>query len=263
MSQTTTPEAVPAQPPEHIPQESLAAEENEDATRPLEAGQPPPEPPEEKPAVDAEAERQKTERRREAQRIAHLTKARYQEQARAQAAEQRAQELEQRLRQFEQPAGQPQQLTQQDIDRLAEQRAAQFVTERERQSKINEWDRAGREQLGDAKFAEACKTVADMADDNQKRALLAVAMDVEGGQRAIVQMADDAALAERVLSLPPHLMALEISKLGAPPPAPPKPASTLPPPIKAPAVGRASGVPDPNGSWSDYQKWSAKQPWRR
>lgn len=263
MSETQTPQ--PADTP--APQESLAAEDNEDATKPLERfqGQSPgqsdgEEPPEQE---QEQEKRQKEERRREAQRISHLTRERYRAQSRAEEAERRAQELEQRLRQMENPGGQPQPVTAQDVDRLAEQKAAAFVAEQQRQAKINDWDKAGREAFGDGKFSEACKTVADLASDEQRRVLLHVAMDVEGGQRAVVQMAEDAALAERILSLPPHKMSLELAKLGAPPPPEPKPVSKAPPPIRPPAGGRASTTPDPHGSWEQFQKWSKTVPWRR
>ena len=264
-----TSDAPPA-PPERQPTESLSQQADDDATRPLEYGngqEAKPEESEDKPPEKSADELRKDERRREAQRIAHLTKNRYAQQARAEAAERKAQELEQRLRAYEAPAqgqgqGQP---TAADIDRLTQERAQQLVAEQERVKRVNDWDAAGKTAHGEQEFAKACQTVADMADDTQRRTLLAVAMDVEGAQGAIVRMADDADLAERILRLPPHRMALELEKLADKPEAakPTKPATTLGAPIKPPTIGHAKTLPDPNGSWDQFQRWSATVNWKR
>jgi hypothetical protein len=88
--------------------------------------------------------------------------------------------------------------------------------------------------------------------------------DIEGGQKAIMELADHPDEAERILALPPHRMALALAKLAAPEPSKPKPVSSLPPPIRPPAGGRARGEPDPEkGSMEDYKRWSAKQEWSR
>ena len=262
-----TSDAPPA-PPERQPTESLSQQADDDATRPLEYGNGQQQSdgedkPEDKPPEKSADELRKDERRREAQRIAHLTKNRYAQQARAEAAERKAQELEQRLQQYTgQPAqGQP---TAADIDRLTQERAQQLVAEQERVRRVNDWDAAGKVAHGEQEFAKACQTVADMADDTQRRTLLAVAMDVEGAQGAIVRMADDADLAERILRLPPHRMALELEKLADKPEAKPtKPATTLGAPIKPPTIGHAKTLPDPNGSWDQFQRWSATVNWKR
>jgi hypothetical protein len=64
-----------------------------------------------------------------------------------------------------------------------------------------------------------------MSSAEQRRMLLAIALDVEGGQRAIIEMADDPEEAERILAMPPHRMALALTKLGATPTPEPKPVS--------------------------------------
>lgn len=267
MSETVTQTPVQSDaPPAHGPSESLSQQADDDATKPLEYGngqEAKPEESEDKPPEKSADELRKDERRREAQRIAHLTKNRYAQQARAEAAERRAQELEQRLQQYT-GQGQPQQPTAADIDRLTQERAQQLVAEQERVRRVNDWDAAGKEAHGEQEFAKACQTVADMADDQQRRTLLAVAMDVEGAQGAILKMADDADLAERILRLPPHRMALELEKLADKPEAKPtKPATTLGAPIKPPTIGHAKTLPDPNGSWDQFQRWSATVNWKR
>lgn len=252
-------------PPPRGPSESLSQQADDDATKPLEYGNGQEAKPEEdKPPEKSADELRKDERRREAQRIAHLTKNRYAQQARAEAAERKAQELEQRLRAYEAPAQGQGQPTAADIDRLTQERAQQLVAEQERVRRVNDWDAAGKTAHGEEAFAKACQTVADMADDAQRRTLLAVAMDVEGAQGAIVRMADDADLAERILRLPPHRMALELEKLADKPEAKPtKPATTLGAPIKPPTIGHAKTLPDPNGSWDQFQRWSATVNWKR
>ena len=248
---------------DYVPQHVLANEPEEDATKPLQqsqdASQEPVEGAEDKPEVDAAEEHRKAERRREAQRIAYLTKQRYAEKARADA-------LEQQIQQFRAQQGQPQQPSQQEFDALVERRAAALMAEQQRQARFSEWDQHGREQFGQEKFLEACNTVASFAagSDAQRAALVDVAMDTEGGQRAIMELAENPEEAERILAMPPHRMALAIAKLAAPPATPAKPVSHAPPPIRPPSSGRARGEPDPErGDYGSFERWSAKVPWRR
>ena len=261
-TQTQTPQ------PEYVPQHVLEAETNEDATQPLQppqdAPQSPPDGAEAKPeaAPDPEEER-RSERRREAARIGYLTKQRYQEKARADALEQRLREFEQHIAQ---QSGQQRQPSQQDLDAEINRRAAAMVQAQQHNDKFNTWEQDGVKELGtttDA-FRDASKTVAEMVDPARMPALVEVLMDTPGGQRAVMAMAADAAEAERILSLPPHRMALEIARLGAPPEAPkPRATSNLPPPIRPPA-SRGAAVPDPErGDMSSFLRWSATQSWRR
>lgn len=253
MSETT---ATPAPAEEYVPRDVLTQEDNEDATKPLQQQG---EAPATNGEAEAEEEKRRTERRREAQRIGYLTKQRYAEKARADAMEARLRELEQRQNGGAQPEFTPQQ-----FEQLVEQRAAQKVAAEQANARFSEWDQHGIEQFGQDKFREACKTVAELASDQQRQVLVDVAMDTEGGARAIMEMADNAEEAERILALPPHRMALAIAKLGAEKAPAPKQVSNAPPPIRPPAVGRARGEPDPErGSMSDFEKWSAKQQWRR
>jgi hypothetical protein len=269
MSETT--QQPPAEQP-YVPSESLAMEEGEDATQPLQ------QPQERAAAVDAngadgdkpepteaeqEEDRKRTERRREAQRIGYLTKQRYAEKARADALEQRLQQYEQ-----QQNGGQPPQLTREQFEQMVETRAAQKLAEEQQSQRFHEWDEGGRKQFGRQPFIDACNTVAAMASDEQRQILRDVAMDTEGGARAIMELAENAEEAERILALPPHRMALAIAKLGAdakpaPTLAPPR-VSNVPAPIRPPAAGRARGAADPeSGNMDNYMQWSAKQNWRR
>jgi hypothetical protein len=255
MSETQT---TPTPEPEYVPQNVLSSEPDE---APQQEPQEPQDGGEAKPEGDAAEEQRKAERRREAQRIGYLTKQRYAEKARAEAAEARLREIEQRLAQYD-PQHQPQ-ATQQDFATAVEQRAAQKVAEDAHNARFADWDGEGIKEFGQERFREACKTVAEMASDQQRQVIAAVAMDIDGGQRAIMELADKPDEAERILAMPPHRMALALAKLAAPE-TKPKPVSNLPPPIRPPAVGRARGEPDPErGSMEDYKRWSAKQEWRR
>ena len=269
MSETT--QQPPAEQP-YVPSESLSMEEGEDATQPLQQPQErangdtagdtaeaKPEPTE----ADTEEERKRTERRREAQRIGYLTKQRYAEKARADALEQRLRDIEQ-----QQNGGQPQQLTQQQFEQMVETRAAQKLAQEQQSARFNEWDEDGRKQFGRQQFIDACNTVAALAaSDDQRSILRDVAIDTEGGARAIMELAENAEEAERILALPPHRMALAIAKLGAdakPTPTLAPRVSNAPAPIRPPSVGRARGAADPeSGNMDNYMQWSSKQNWRR
>ena len=263
MSETQTQQ--PAE--EYVPHDVLSAEDNEDATRPL---QPPPEQPratpqeaadgaEDKPQADDAEEQRKSERRREAQRIGYLTKQRYAEKARADALEQRLRDYEQQLN-----GGAPRQPTQQEFEALVDQRADQKIAAEQLRSRFNEWHKVGGEEFGEKKFQDAATVVGEIAGERGV-ALRDVLMDTEGSQRAIMEMADNPEEAERILALPPHRQALAIAKLGAAPAAPPpRPVSNLSPPIRPPTAGRARGEPDPEkGDMGSFERWSAKQQWRR
>jgi hypothetical protein len=257
---TETPEPAPPEyKPQHVlaseeqqqppPQEAQPAAESEDAAEPK---------PEEKPAADSAEEQRKAERRREAARIGWLTKQKYEEKARADA-------LEARLRALEQPPnGEQRPLTQEQFDQLVEQRAAQKVAQQQHNQRFSAWDSQGVKDYGEEPFRAACKTVADMASDEQRTMLASMVPDIEGGQKAIMELADNPEEAERILALPPHRMALALAKLAAPEAPKPKPVSTLPPPIRPPQAARARGEPDPEkGSFDDYKRWSSKVEWNR
>jgi hypothetical protein len=254
--------------PEYVPQDVLSAEDNEDATQPLqqpqERSQDAPEAKDEaKEEIDAE-ERLRRQQRREAARIGQITKQRYAEKARADEAERRLAEYEQRLRQVENPGAAPQQPTQQDVERWVDQRAEQKLAIQQHTERVNAWDKEGGESFGTEKFRDACKTLAEMASDEQRQTLLNVAMDIDGSQKALVELADNPEEAERILALPAHRMALAIAKLGATETLAPKRVSSVPPPIRPPSGGRARGEPDPeHGDMDTYMRWSSKQSWRR
>lgn len=257
--------------PEYRPQHVLAAEENEDATQPLptpqEAPQPAQEaaegPPEDKSEVDPAEEARRAERRRDAQRIGYLTRTRNAEKLRAEAAEQRLREYEQAIAR---QSGQPHTPSQEEFQRAVEQAAAQKVAADERNERFRAWEAEGNDKFGSGKFLEACNTVANFAGtDAQRGALVDVLLDSEGGQRALMELAGNAEEAERIMTMPPHRMALAIAKLGSEPAKqPPKPVSNAPPPVRPPTAGRARGEPDPErGDMDSYMRWSAKQNWRR
>src|SRR5947199_1651451 len=123
MSETQTTEA----PSEIGPQGSSVSAEPEDATKPLQpdgsSGRGTQEAAHENGEAeakpDAEEERKRAERRREAQRIGYLTKQRYAEKARADAAEARLRELQ------TQAGTGGQQPSPQEVEQWIDQRAAQ------------------------------------------------------------------------------------------------------------------------------------------
>jgi len=257
MSETQTP--TPAE-PEYVPQNVLSSEDpapqhetpQQDADDAAEA----------KPEADSAEDQRRAERRREAQRIGYLTKQRYAERARAEAAETRLREIEQRLQQFD--PQQAQGANPQDFARAVEERAAQKVAQDAHNARFEAWDKQGVEEFGEQKFRDACKVVAEMASDEQRQIIASVALDIDGGQKAILELADNPDEAERILGLPPHRMALALAKLAAPTPQPAKaPVAHLPAPIRPP-TGRARGEPDPErGDMDTFMRWSAKQAWRR
>jgi hypothetical protein len=254
-------ETVTETPSEVGPPGSSVSTEGEDATKPLQNGAEASDAGEhdDKPAPDAEEERKRTERRREAQRIGYLTKQRYAEKARADALEQQLREMQARIN----PNG-AQQPSQEELERAIDRAAEQKLAAKQHAERFNAWDSKGVEEFGSDRFRDACKTVADMASDDQRRLLVDVALDTENGHRAIMELADNPDEAERILALPPHKMALALAKLGEPAPAKPVAVSNTPAPIRPPAVGRARGEPDPEkGDMSAYMRWSAKQNWRR
>ena len=185
MSETTqTPQA------EYVPQNVLSAEENEDATQPLQQPtEAATEASEDKPEHDEAEARLARQQRREAQRIAYKTKQYYAEKARADAAEARLREYDQRLRQLENPGAPQPQPTQQDIEAWVDQRAEQKLAQRQDQQRFSDWDAKGIEEFGTEKFRNACKVIAEMASDEQRPILRAVAMDTDGGQKAIMELA--------------------------------------------------------------------------
>lgn len=265
MSETQTQTTKPAEP--YVPQNVLASEENEDATRPL--AQPPPAqqaPAEaEKPEVDPVEEERKAEKRREAARIGQLTRQKFAEKARADAEKARADAAEQKVHALQNPGAQYQP-PQPDFEQAVKQRAAEEVARMKWDEDFGAWDNVGRKEFGQEEFLKASQTVAELAPTPQQLSVFSrVLLDTEGSQKAVMELSGDADEAARILALPPHKMALAIAKLGAAsPPAPPAPVSKAPPPIRSPAIGRARGEPDPErGSMEDFKAWSAKQHWRR
>src|SRR4051812_42872273 len=155
MSEPQTTEA----PSEIDPPGSSVSAEPEDATKPLQGGTEAAHANGEAEAKpDAEEERKRSERRREAQRIGYLTKQRYAEKARADA-------LEAQLAQMRAQTGQGgQQPTQEEVEQWIDRRAEEKLAIRKHNERFDAWDAKGREELGE-KFRDACKTVAEMASE--------------------------------------------------------------------------------------------------
>jgi hypothetical protein len=266
-TQTTPTETPEPPPPDYKPQHVLASEEQQqpppqEAQPAAESEDAAAEPKPEKTAEETAEDRLKAQQRREAARIGWLTKQKFAEQKRADAAE--AELRTYREQQQRQNGGQPPQMTQEQFDQLVEQRAAQKVAQQAHDRRFSEWDGVGVKEFGEDPFRKACETVANMASDEQRTMLAAMVPDIEGGQKAIMELADNPEEAERILALPPHRMALALAKLAAPEAPKPKPVSTLPPPIRPPQAARARGEPDPEkGSFDDYKRWSSKVEWNR
>ena len=257
------PEPAPPE-PEYRPSHVLSSDP-EPSPEPEKKAEPEPDPepePAKPPEKTAEQKREDYERRRTAQ----ILQQRYAEKARADAAEARLREIEAR--------GQPEQP---DIERLASQRAEQILQQREQEARQREhaarfdaWDAAGQKEYGEA-FRDSCKTVGQMATPEQAQALVAIALDLDGGagSRAIMELASDPEETEKILAMPPHRMALALAKMAAAappaaPPAPPKPVSRAPAPIPSPDGGRARGDPSlDGGSMDEYMRASAKIDWSR
>lgn len=255
-------------PAEYVPQHVLANEENEDATKPLAPlPEATPATPEaelaETPEPEPEQESEEKRRRREAARIGYLTKQRFAERARAEAAEARLQAIE---RQLAEQSGQQRQPTQQDYEAELNRRAEAIVQRQRQNDRFASWEAEGVKELGvsQEEFRDASETLAQMVDPQRAPALVEVLLDTPGGQRAVMHLAGNAEEAERILAMPPHKMALAIAKLGAPPEAPkPKPVSAVPAPIRPPAA-RSAAAPNPeHGDMASFLRWSATQEWKR
>lgn len=222
-----------------------------------------------KDAEPAQPEKSAEDKQRESntRKWAALTAQRYAEKARADQAERDRAALEERLRRLENPGqAEPQQMQPQDLDRLVDQRAAQVLEQREAAAKVEKWDKAGADEYGLEDFRERCKTLAQLATDDQRKRLLEVVTDMDDGHRAVAVLAEDAEEAQRVLGMPPHKMALALAKLASSgqkaAPAPVR-LSRAPEPISPPSGGRPRGDPNPNGSMDEYMRWSGKQRWQR
>ena len=263
MSETTTEaapnDAAPADqstPVDYQPSHVLSSEQGDNPEAP--GSEAPAPEPAEKP--ERSPEQQKADN--EARRLANLTRQRYAEKARADAAEARARELADRLHRLENNGQAPPQ----DMERAVQTRAEQIIAQREAQSRVTAFHEAGAAAYGD--WQQRCQDLQEMGADPQFAELL---IELPDGARVAGALAEDPRELERIagirtergraIALARYGAALE-SKAAAPPAAPAR--APLPAPIKPLAGPRANPQPDPErGSMSDYEKWSSSVNWSR
>lgn len=124
----------------------------------------------------------------------------------------RAQELERRLA-AQDPEQARIQLEEAEINRRAEAKAKQMMAQRDAQQKISAFDEAGRGDLGSTEWDDACNAVAAMGA-SKRPDFVPIISDIDNGYRAIAHLNADPDLAEKILALSPHKMAIELAKLA-------------------------------------------------
>lgn len=146
-------------------------------------------------------------------RIAALTAKRSEAERKAATLEQRVRELEAKELTAKDPEAARVALEEAEIDRRAEIKAAQRLAAEAYQAKVGAFESAGVKEFPD--FTDRCNAVAAFLDQKDIPAFMEIVTDIDDGHKAIARLADDPDLADRVLKMSPHKMAIELSKLGA------------------------------------------------
>lgn len=204
------------------------------------------------------------------QRIDTVTREKWEERRAREQAEERIRQLEDentRLRPAASaaatPAPQPQQLTPQQIDQIAAQRAVQLVDEQNFAAACNKSYREGKAALGNDFDTAIGNLKAVGADTPQYRNLLQMTTQLDNSPAVLHHLGTNMEEAMRVLSLPPMQMAVELTKMSNKVVL--KKASKAPAPVNplTPTGGDTKAVrgPNPDGefeSQEDYKAWREK-----
>lgn len=205
----------------------------------------------------------------ELRRIDELTKKRRE-------AERRAEELAAKLARYEggdKPEPSPDNET--DLDRIRREerdriRAEEYqrVEQERMNSRVQAWDSAGQKEFGKETFWEKCNTLAAMGV-NEIPVFMNLVTDpevVKDGHKVIVELADNPEEVERIASLSPVRMAIELAKIGERLSKPtPRPISKAPAPVTPVGGQRQVGTRlddenTPMDKWADeYLKSLAKK----
>lgn len=183
------------------------------------------------------------------ERIDQVTREKYDAIRRAEAAE----ALADRLSKGEPPKAD----TPQDVNRLAEQKAAELVQQREFNTKCDTIYSSGAEEFGQ-EWDSTLANFGMLGGLNQP--FLEAVTQLPDAHKVLHQLGSDMDAAARIMSLSPIPMAVELARLSAKP-VKTAPVSKAPPPI-TPIDGAGtpgSGEPDPSNvaawiKWRDEQK---------
>lgn len=203
-------------------------------------------------------EQQKEEAKKEPwfqKRINEQTRKFYEAQREAQALKERLAYYERQ--QYQQPEEQQFQQPQVDLESLAEQKAAQLLAERSFNDACNKVYEMGVSELPG--FQES---VSNLQLVGVTRQFLEAATSVDAGHKVLGHLGkiENLPEAERILSLPPVQMGMELARLSMKlSQSTPKPVSKAPPPISPVGGGRTSTTDLASASIEDYIAMRKKQ----
>ena len=150
------------------------------------------------------------------------------------------------------------------IETEARRLAAAELAARDMDTKLGTFLDVGRKAFSD--FDQRCQVVADLgAGPKDRPEFMATIGDMgEDGPRVVMHLADNPAEVQRILSLPPHSMALALSRVEQqtrPKPAAPKPISQAPKPVTpvSGATVNTGDIFDPNLSMAEYSRLRERQ----
>jgi len=194
-------------------------------------------------------------------RIDDLTKDKWDARREKEAAEARARELEAQLEILKagKKDGDPEvkNLTDKDIERLAEQKAEEKVRVEAFNKACNDVYEAGKAAYND--FEDVLKNYRDIG--GLTPGLIEAALETGEGHKVLYELGKDRDLAYKIMKMSPVKMGVEVSKVAAKVSQPPKPApvSKAPAPIK-PVKGAANAEPDPEKmSTAEWMEWREKK----
>lgn len=150
------------------------------------------------------------------------------------------------------------QLEADEIDRRAEAKAKQMLEQRDARAKISAFDANGKQEFGDD-WDDRCNAVAALGV-KKRPDFMPVITDIENGHRVIAHLAEDSDLAEKILAMPPHRMAIELQKLADKPlkEAPKRDVSKAPAPIKTVAGNNKGDGYRANMTVAEHVAWAEK-----
>jgi hypothetical protein len=195
------------------------------------------------------------------ERIDTLTREKWDERRRADAAEQALQLIRhtQASNGQQPPAeGQPRAPTQAEIDRLATERAKQIAAEQQFNAACNKVYEDGKGSHAD--FDEAVRGIGMLTGGAPPREFLDAVTALPDGAEVYYQLGKNLDEAARIMQLPPVRMAVELAKLSG---KPARAKSNAPAPIQ-PVGGTTRGEPDPDKMpMSEWVRWREEQLRRR
>lgn len=170
-------------------------------------------------------------------------------------------ELEERLKLYEKPEEKKEgeRPSQSDLERLAEQKAVELVSQREYQGRVNSWYQSGKKDFPDD-FDDKCNVVASLGAAERPEFMQIITDPdlVQDGHKVVAALADDPQEASRILSLSPIAMSAALAKyadkIGK---ATGRAVSKAPNPMK-PINGSAKANDEPSADDSE-EEWFRKR----